>query len=299
MSNLDRTAILAEADSILRKPDFSHQDKARVDSLISLADSVGGHTMALRRAKLVAEETGLGLRTPATASAPQVECDFNKYLRGDHPSSLSEIGQRSIVDFRGATPKSVEGLPVESGAKFLRNQKDGPIEVRAEGVGVGSQGGFLSPQSFITELESSLTAHDGLYEAATRFSTATGNAFTFPLLDDPTATSIVVAENFQGATGADVTFTGGIGWGSCPTHRCGPILVSRELAVDSRFPLSRELATAFGERLARGAGQVFVTNLVNNAASAFTSASATTLTADEIVILLVALIPGTPIAGLS
>lgn len=255
-TSFDKAALLAEADALLRKPDFSKEDKARCDSLIALADASGPEGRTLKLAKMAATELELGIRSNENAGASKVEKEFREFLVHGSMDLLSDTSRMAIA------------------------------EGRAQGVGSGSIGGYVVPQSFVDTMESSLIATDPLFAVATQFETKTGSAFVHPEVDDQGVAAAIVAENSQSTAGPDIAFPAGITWDKTPTWRSGVIRASLELANDSQFDLSQVVAKASGVRMARGIGAAFVTQLLSDSVSGLTSASATAVTGDELINLM-------------
>ena len=259
-----RETYLAQADRLLRKENFSKEDKSKVDSLLALADSLGPGMMALKRAKLAQSELELGIRTRENSGATEVEAEFRDYLRHGREVLLSDTSRRAME----RAPIMVDATPQQ----------------RAQGQATGSVGGAIVPASFADRLESSLVAGDRIFEVARLFETATGSAFNHPLVDDqnPANKATIVGENAVSVSGPDMSFAAGITWGVCPTWRSGHLIASMELAADCKFDLSTLIADASAVRIARGVGSYFVSVLLGDAVSAFTSASASAVTADEL-----------------
>lgn len=228
MTELNRAAILAEADSILRRPDFSHQDKARVDSLIALADSVSPYRMELRKAKLVSDELSLGLRTPETRATAQVYQNFMTALR--------------------------------NGADFL------PAEIRAQAVGIDSAGGYSTPAEFSDSVYTNMASFDRLFDPAVVDiqETLTGGSFSWPIVDDTTASASIISENLTFAEAGDAVFDSLL-MGRAKMWRADLIRISMELMQDSKFRLDDVLSQAFGVRLARGVGASMMADLLAQA----------------------------------
>jgi len=155
-----KTQLLAEADSILRQPNLSREDTARVTSLLELADAVTDKT-ELRKAVMRDREHELG-RTAETPETTAEDQEFRHYLFATEQSTARQLAQ-----------------------------------LRALSVGTDSGGGFLVPQAFAQRFEVALRKGDGILDACTTFEMARGNAFNYPALEDTSVNNIgtVVAEN--------------------------------------------------------------------------------------------------------
>jgi HK97 family phage major capsid protein len=151
--------------------------------------------------------------------------------------------------------------------------------MRAQAVGTGSAGGYLAPASFSDKFETMLKAYDGLFDAAGSFETATGSAFSYPILSDEQNAASVVTENST-TSNVDLTFAG-VSFPSCPMWRSG-VISSFELIADSKFDFASLIAQATATRFARGAGAAFVATLLSGAAAGPTTASATAIAGSEV-----------------
>lgn len=249
-----RTAILAEVDSLLHKPTLSREDSARAEQLLNLADSLVDRT-ELRRAISHQRDLELGRVPSARTSADE---KFRAYL-SIGPDALSMDEKRAIGTGEG----------IKRGIKGYL------------GVGTGSTGGYIVPQSFADRFEIMLQQTDELFSLAMLFETRTGSATGYPVLSDTSASAAIVAE--QGAsTEVDEVFAA-LSFGQCPTWRSGTVIASVELANDSAFDLEGLTAGAFAIRFARGVGAAYVATLLTSAALGVTAASATAIAGDELI----------------
>lgn len=269
MSNLERDALLAQAQTILSKQNFTKEDSSRAEGILSLCYRLGEGAQRLRRAKTAAAELDLGIRTPDNSAAAEVEAEFREFLRHG-PSALSD---KSRMEAAGAIRES-----------------------RSEGTGSGVAGGYVVPASFFAELMMSLKQHDALFDVESVVKTRTGTPMVAPIIDDTSVAAQIVVESGL-SNEADVSIPSGAAFGPCPTFRTGAVLASYELVNDTYFDLSAALARVFGARFARGIGSYFTQILLAGATSAFTSASASALAADEIIDLFAAVDPSYSIAG--
>src|ERR1039458_6367310 len=165
-----RQSLLAQADSILSRPNFSREDKSKVDGLLALSEQLDPHRMELRRARLTQLEMDGGERTERTRARDEVHQAFMTALR--------------------------------HGAGIL------PDEVRAQSVGTDSAGGYLSSAKFSDSLYANMAVFDRLFDPAVTDvqDTDTGAAFTWPVIDNSTASATVIAENGTFNEAADAVF---------------------------------------------------------------------------------------------
>jgi HK97 family phage major capsid protein len=141
-------------------------------------------------------------------------------------------------------------------AAFLRTgQENGDIaELRAQGEGVGAQGGYLVPEGFRNKIVERMKAFGGIGNVVENITTDTGAPLPWVSVDDTGNTGEVVNENGAWVSGAPLVF--GTNELSAYTYAAGDtngvgILVPRELAQDSAVDLEGLVTRKLGERLAR------------------------------------------------
>lgn len=171
------------------------------------------------------------------------------------------------------------------------------VETRAQTTS-NTAGGYTVPTELLNILVKSMAAWGPMYDenVATVITTASGNTLTMPTVNDTTGASLVVSHT-QGTTltddgGADVTF----GQKSLESYAFNTewLRVSKELADDSIFAMETLLGDLLGERLGRtantqlttGSGSSAPNGVVTASTLGKTAASATAITADEIIDLL-------------
>ena len=170
------------------------------------------------------------------------------------------------------------------------------FEGRAQTAGTTTAGGFTVPTELATFIDRAMKAWGPMYDEAicTTITTASGNAMKIPTVDD---TSVVAVAHTEGTAltddgGSDVTF----GQKSLDAFAFDTEFVrwSWELNSDSIFAMEQLLGELLGERLARiansqlttGSGSSAPNGIVTASAAGKTAASATAITADEIIDLL-------------
>jgi HK97 family phage major capsid protein len=250
----------------------------------------------------ILDHAGLKKDHPQASTFVQLRSLYSA-LQGEFPlevvesrSSRASVRDRHPVIDRHARIEQHRAVIAEHNRKheeifldFLRNGKDAiPDEFRAQAVGTGSAGGFLTPQSFADRFTASLKQYDQIFDVATLLETETGTGLNFPVDDDTGAVATLVLENALSLTTSPITFDS-VTFGRCPLYRSGLINASSELVNDSAFDLAGLLAGAFARRFARGVGAAFITQLLADADVAITSASPTIVTPDELMSLMGAL----------
>jgi HK97 family phage major capsid protein len=136
------------------------------------------------------------------------------------------------------------------------------MELRAQGVGVGSEGGFLVPPGFRQKLVERMLAFGGLANEAETLTTDSGNPLEWPTIDDTANSGAIVAEGGSPASGADLVF----GQKTLNAHKYmsvgtggNPLRVSVELLQDAAFDVSGFVAKALGTRIARAQATDWIT----------------------------------------
>ncbi len=249
MSPADRTSLLAQAEQLLKQPNFSRESASKVESLLMLADRVTDHD-SLRRATLRSRDIELG-RAPQLSEPTSEDQEFRTYLRASDSRMVRELEKRAGMN-----------------------------------VGTGSAGGWLAPAGFAQRVELALAAADGIFRASTSFETQRGGAFNYPIIDDETIFATVIAEAATSVTSnVDVAFAA-IEFPQIQTWRSGFVSASWEVLQDSSFDFEALLADTFGKRLARGIAKYLIGVLVASAPVGVTAASPTAVTANEVLELL-------------
>lgn len=128
-------------------------------------------------------------------------------------------------------------------------------ELRAQGEGTSTGGGYTVPPGFRDKLVEVVKAFGGLANEVESFSTSTGNDIEYPTLDDTANQGAITAESAAVADGADLVF-GSVSLGAYKYTSAGagtttPLRVSVELLQDSAFDIQSLIARKLGERIAR------------------------------------------------
>ena len=161
-------------------------------------------------------------------------------------------------------------------------------EMRAQSVGSATAGGDLVPEGFVYELERALLAYGGMRQVSSTIRTDSGADLPWPTVNDTGNAGAILAENTQ-VSEQDVTF-GSVTFGAFK-YTSKLVLVSEELMRDSAFNLTSELGSLLGERIARILNENFTTGsgsgqpngVITAASSGKTAASASAITAGEII----------------
>jgi HK97 family phage major capsid protein len=128
------------------------------------------------------------------------------------------------------------------------------VELRAQGEGVSSQGGYLVPTGFRDKIIERMKAYGGIASKAEVISTTSGNPIEWPTVDDTGNVAEIVAEHGTFAAGADVVYgTKQLGAHKYMAGGAGntALKVSVELLQDSAFDIESHLAKLLGTRISR------------------------------------------------
>ncbi len=127
-------------------------------------------------------------------------------------------------------------------------------QLRAQGEGVGSEGGFLVPDGFRDKLVDRTKSFGGLAQVTEELTTSDGRSIPWPTSDDTANSGEIVAEGGTFSSGADLVFgTNDLGaykymaGGGAST----PLRVPVELAQDVAYDLEGFISRKLGERIGR------------------------------------------------
>jgi len=219
-------------------------------------------------------------------------------LTDRHKEAKSKIsyGRQTSID-----------IPMLRGPEFnmLRNRQEEQRTTYYTSTNA-SYGGSQIPQGFVNNLELALEAFGGLRRAVTVLRTATGNDIKAPYLDDTNVGELVDEYQDSDDSGTNeanlqpsaVTF-------SAYKISSKLIKVTHELMVDSAFNMVNLLGQLCGERIARKIAALLITGtgssqhngLAAAGTSGKTAASATAVTANEIIDLLHSVDPAYRVAA--
>lgn len=206
----------------------------------------------------------VGKQEAAIEAAPaSSRSAFSKYLRHGF-GALSASEQRAIAEIRG-TADQIEGTD--------------------------SLGGYLVPEDWSNDLSVAQKFTGVVERVAKVINTSNTGKLQYPTVDDTSVAAAILAEA-AAETVSDMTF-GNVELDSY-TYSSKIVKVSRQLAADSAFDLDAFLADALGSRIARGTNAALTTGdgsskpngIVTASAAGKTAASATAITAAELLDLM-------------
>jgi HK97 family phage major capsid protein len=189
-------------------------------------------------------------------------------VRTERLASLERIDYRQVIqpqepDTR-ETPENADearaALFEESFTRFIRGGMDNvsaegrqlmaqnQADIRAQGVGTPSAGGYLVPPGYRAVMTEAMLAYGGLINHANVITTSTGNPLQWPTNNDTANVGAILAENVQ-ISEQDVTIgTKSIG---AYTYTSKLVRVSLQLLQDSAFNIDQWLPRKLGQRIGR------------------------------------------------
>lgn len=186
-------------------------------------------------------------------------------------AELQNVKRDNDIRARNAAYNTVRvpaGMPTPGGARpdtyvaafenYLRTGRvnadleRGPVNAQSEGV--PSEGGYLVPDEFRTQLIERMKAYGGIGGIAQRYTTGNGRPVEWPTLDDTSNVGEIVQEGNTFSAGADVVFGsnsltsyGYVAGGGSST----PLRVSLELLQDKAFDIQGLITRLLGTRIGR------------------------------------------------
>ena len=238
-------------------------------------DDLTGQLEKVRRMEEI--EAGMGSEVQVSAAGIQAK----PFVRDDSVSEAEKRRRdwRGILQGTGATPEQTMQLLAQ-----LRGTNTIATEVTT------TYGGYLTPYGFSNELERYLKMFGGMMQAAGIFSTPNGQTFYWPTTDDTNTTALWYSDpRSQALTVQDLTFNRV----TYSSYTLGTLVkLSIELIQDEFVDLvPTVLAEIMGERIGRSLNNAFTTGdgsgkptgFITSASVGKTTASATAITADELV----------------
>lgn len=228
-----------------------------------------------RRAMITEEDRSLAL---------QAWCRHQRglELREEHQAAVRLTGtQLHAQEF-------IIELPRGSRARAMRAMIE---RERRQMSTAATEGGDTIPEGFVYNFEKALLYVGGTRQAATILPTDSGAALPWPTTNDTGQEGALLAENAQATQQAVAT---GVMTLEAYKYTSKIILVSNELLEDTAFDLASELGRMAGERIGRaleghlttGDGSSKPNGIVTASTLGKTAASATAITADEIIDLI-------------
>lgn len=243
------------------------EEKAKFDKMEADAQAIMSEIDIIERTAEMKKE--LAAKTEAREAAPKAtrKGAFEKYLRNGMGALNAE--ERSLMTEMRGTSTQV--------------------------AGTDSLGGFLVPQDFSNELDMALEFTGEVERLAKKLNTAGGALLDYPTVND-TATDANLISEAAAVTVQDVTFANKQ---LSAYNYASQVRVSMQLLQDNAFDLNAFLVEAMGERIARATNAAFTTGtgssqpqgIITGSVAGKTAASATAITADEVLDLIYSIDP--------
>lgn len=276
--------VTADQEALIGDPEIAKQEFTKPANGDGAATAVTEEHRALALQAWAASQVGMDLR-------PEQE-EACKRLRFNPGRAFIDIPLYSTSDYRRMQNQFRSNHPSRI--------HDSLSDFRAVLSGqVGSAGGnTIVPETLIRRLEVNMLAYGGMLQVAEIITTASGERMSWPTADDTSNTGALLGASANigitttsGVNSGDTNPTFGKVFWDAYKFSSKPILVPYELFQDSAFNLVSVLGDMLGERLGRVSNTYFTTGtgaaqpkgIVIAAAAGNTTASATAITADEII----------------
>ena len=283
--------LLAEARARLAEI-TDKTDEARAKELEGQHDAAMAEYDALeeRAKRLVALDEADKRMNPADPRRPNEDRSEQVDENDDTPAGREARDRAAGVVYRKAMQWGVEALTDAERRTMSRFRANMTAEMRAQSTS-STAGGYTIPQGFLAELTKTMALWGPMLDESfiRLIRTDTGNTLPWPTVNDTSNTGVDHTQNSADAD-QDVTF----GQNSLGAYMFGSgiVKVSFELLQDSAFDFDQLLHDLFGERLARRANTKLTTGagggsapsgIATGATGGITAASATAITADELI----------------
>lgn len=221
-----------------------------------------GHADVVARLGALAEERSL---TADEITEFETAADALEAERRTEAVSARARAFRAVAPLVDVAPAAPAGDTLERAFEaFLRTgaPNDDIVELRAQGEGTGSAGGYLVPDGFLARITEAMKAFGGIQDVAEVITTTTGNPLPWVTNDDTSNEGGITAEGATPSTGSDITFgqkTLGAYKYTAQGADGNPVRVSNELLQDAAFDISAFIARKLGQRIQRNVAGDFVT----------------------------------------
>jgi HK97 family phage major capsid protein len=238
------------------------EENQKFDAIENDVRALGDSVEKIERAEQMKKEIAAGREARAEQKEITKHEAFSKYLR--HGLGALNNEERAAVEQRGTDPQLTTP---------------------------GSAGGFLVPEDFSNILDVASKFTGEVERLAQVLNTQSGATLPYPKVDDTSVVGAILSEGSADVV-SDMTFAS-LNLGAY-TYSSKIVKVSYQLLQDAAFDLDAFLVNTLGERIARGQNAHFTTGtgssqpqgLITAGSSALTTASATAITADEILTLI-------------
>lgn len=254
-----------------------------------------------------AQAEGRTLNSEESVSFDKIDAEAIELRNNIERIEKVEAAKKEIAakqEERAAAPQKVEGRAafakyLRSGIGALNAEERHALELRGTNtqiVGTDSLGGYLVPEDFSNILDVASKFTGIVEQVAQVINTNSGALLPYPTVDDTSVSGALLSEATAPAV-SDMTFSA-VNLNAY-NYSSGIVKVSRQLLQDGAFNLDAFLVDALGGRIARGTNADFTTGdgsskpkgVVAGSAAGKTAASATAVTAAEILDLMYSVDP--------
>lgn len=254
------------------------------DRIMEKHDSIGERVERMERIKAAEDR----------AKAAEERGDPRRPNQGDGDDASDKRNTPEYKEvFEKAVRYGVSALDDEEREIMMEGRASVPSEVRAQSVGTESAGGYTVPEEFSGEIDRAMAAWGPMWNGniVRELNTSNGRVIKWPTIDDTANTGRIKAENAAVDDDGTDDATFGEKQLDAYVYDTGMVKMPIELLQDSAFNIEGLLDDLFGERLGRLANSVLTTGtgssqpngIVTASALGKTAASATAITADELI----------------
>ncbi len=272
--------------------------RSELNSVTDKTDEARAKEVEVTFDKIMADHDAIASRVERMEKLAKVEAREEA-----RQEEIADVSKRPVLEAR-STPavdqgeqlsyrKAFHNYIAAGGNANLDAESRAVLETRVQTGGTAAKGGYTVPTELANFIEKSLISKAPMYSSDlfTVLNTSGGETLNIPTVDDTTVTAVAHTEGgaITDDNGKDVTFSSK----SLAAYAFDTEWVkwSHELNSDSLFNMESLLGDLLGERLGRianaklttGSGSSDVEGIVTNTAAGKTAASATAITADEII----------------
>lgn len=296
----ENRAFNSEEEVAWVKCNTDYDDLGKRIAIIQRGEAVENeHREAAKIASFQTEKPN-GDREKTTITEEHRLLAFNGWVRSQYGLEPSEAQVEACKLLRlNPSTKEIE-IALTSGSaraelqrKFMNThpsrQHEIEYERRAMSNIIGASGQYLdAPTQLVRNLEVNMLAYGGMEQVAEVINTASGERMAWPTADDTSNTGAQLGESTSIGSSVEPTFTQ-VFWDAYK-FSSKPVLVPYELIQDSQFDIAGMLGSMLGERLGRisntkfttGTGAATPKGITICSTLGVTSATATVITADEL-----------------
>lgn len=273
--------------------------RAKLDEITEKTDETRAKEIEREFDAMMADHDKLQKRVDQELKILDMQAANDEIFERMEKSTGRPITQDAEGRQEGATAPEYKDVFIKAmrfGNARLTDSELSVLEKRAQSAGTDAEGGYTVPEGFSGEIDKALAAWGPMLDGniVRIYPTATGNPVPWPTVDYTSTVGELKAENGAATDdgGNDIVF--GQKVLNAYLYDSEVVKVSRELLQDSYFNMETLLSELFGESLSRtvntalttGTGSSQPNGVVTASSAGKTAASATAITADELIDLL-------------